>query len=402
MKPIDMTDVATDIHKMSRAKRIRVPLSALFVTGTIAACLSFPAHAQTPEPANPDLLTDTAALEAAIERSANSEKELLDRIRELEETQNRLLEAYRQQSAQESAANPTVNAVVTPDAPDSADSSDATPEQKPEPAPPQPASATTAPPDKQAFSPDWLFAAGFVLLTLILAIVLLRRPHQHAKTSVQVPPLEPIAPVSVPPFVLSIPPVPQVDASPHALDLHNIAVFTPEARMQEHDSAIELAEIMLSFGRVNSAAETLANFIDRHPRAAITPWLKLLEVYRASGQRAEFDALADKLNHTFNIDTVSWDNFEHAKDPGRCLEQQPHIMERLESLWGSRKCQAYLNQLLLDTRDDTRHGFPLMAIDDILLLDGVLEQQLGPYTGPIDPYPLFHSDDDQKEPAQPD
>ncbi|GHU13800.1 hypothetical protein AGMMS50225_24450 [Betaproteobacteria bacterium] len=385
MKPTDWSDIAANIHKMNITKRIRAPLITLCASGAIAACLSFAAHAQTPAPEpqpGTDQISDTAALEAAIERSAHNEKELLDRIRELEGTQASLLEAYKKQSARENAAPPVAPLDTT--------ANTAAP-QKPEPAP-----------GAQTLPSDGLFTVGFVVLTLILAVVLLRRPRQNApKPSIQLPALEPIALASVPPFGLSAPSTPAGDEPATALNLRNVAVFTPEAREPEHDSAIELAEIMLSFGRINSAAKTLANFIDRHPRAAITPWLKLLEVYRASGQRAEFDTTADKLNHTFNIDKVNWDNFDEATDPGRSLEQQPHIMERLETLWGRRECQAYLNQLLLDTRDDTRHGFPLMAIDDILLLDGVLEQQLGPYTGPPDPYPLFPADD-QTEHTQPD
>lgn len=149
---------------------------------------------------------------------------------------------------------------------------------------------------------------------------------------------------------------------------------------EEHDSAIELADIMMSFGRIQGAAETLADFIRANPKRAITPWLKLLEVYRAANMRTEFDALTRQLNKTFNVMIVSWDRFhEELKASQQSVEQMPHIMDNLTKLWPSRECQIYLNTLIRDNRDGTRQGFPLGLIDDLLMLAGVLDLILGPY-----------------------
>jgi hypothetical protein len=180
-----------------------------------------------------------------------------------------------------------------------------------------------------------------------------------------------------------IPALPDWDSVSPALDAQSLKALLPEKNERSRDSTIELAEIMLSFGRINSAAEALANFIDNYPKEAFAPWLKLLEVYRANGQRSEFDKIAQKLNKTFNVWTVDWDNFDDALAPVLGLETMPHIMGRLQKLWGTRECQAYLQYLLRDTRDETRRGFPLAAIEDILFLNDILERYLGPYTGPV-------------------
>lgn len=155
--------------------------------------------------------------------------------------------------------------------------------------------------------------------------------------------------------------------------------LTVEDEAEEHDSAIELAEIMMAFGRVQGAAETLAEFIQSNPKKAVTPWLKLLEVYRAAGLRPEFDTLARQLNKTFNVKAVTWDTFDEARRPTGTIEQMPHVMSRIQNLWGSRDCQAYLENLLRDNRDGMREGFPLSVIDEILVLAGVLEERLGPH-----------------------
>ncbi|MDO6386932.1 FimV family protein [Uliginosibacterium sp. 31-12] len=152
-----------------------------------------------------------------------------------------------------------------------------------------------------------------------------------------------------------------------------------EDDVEEHDSAVELAEIMMSFGRVQGAAQTLADFIRANPKQAVKPWIKLLEVYRAADMRSEFDALTSQLNKTFNVRTVAWDEFEIARQAPESLEHMPHILARLHDTWGRRECQALLHELLRDNRQGTRQGFPLVIIDEILLLLGILETQIGPY-----------------------
>ena len=102
-------------------------------------------------------------------------------------------------------------------------------------------------------------------------------------------------------------------------------------------------------------------------------------MYRAAGLRPEFDTLARQLNKTFNVKAVTWDTFDEARRPTSTIEQMSHVMSRIQNLWGSRDCQAYLENLLRDNRDGMREGFPLSVIDEILVLAGVLEEHLGPY-----------------------
>lgn len=149
--------------------------------------------------------------------------------------------------------------------------------------------------------------------------------------------------------------------------------------IEEHDSAVELAEIMMSFGRVQGAAETLAEFIRANPKQSVRPWIKLMEVYKAAGMRMEFDALAHRLNKTFNVKAVTWEEFDQIKAGTEVLEQMPHIVGQITANWGTRDSQAYVARLLRDNRKGTRQGFPIGIVDDLLCLSGVLEILLGPY-----------------------
>lgn len=147
----------------------------------------------------------------------------------------------------------------------------------------------------------------------------------------------------------------------------------------EHESAVELADVMMTFGRTHSAAQTLSNFIRSEPRQAVKPWTKLLEVYRTAGMRTEYEALSLQLNKTFNVKPIAWDDYETIQTSTETIEDIPHAIIKIKALWGTNDCQIYLHDLLRDNRQGTRQGFSLTLVDEILMLLGVLESYLGPY-----------------------
>jgi len=350
-----------------RRTRIAILLAGTFVaiclpSGALATPSETSSQAVWPAPQGSG--PSVADIEAALQSHKEIEEKLQSRIRDLEEAQKKLLDHVK---TAEALAND--------------------PPQRPA---PQPSSVASL---------NWILS-GVAAFTFALSIILLLRLRRSeiatqsrvweepVSLGVSPPPSELTAPASV----METEPLPTQSSdddilsdwgtvSP-ALDSQPPKVLAVKENIRSHDTTIELAEIMLSFGRINSAAEALSNFIENNPKEAFAPWLKLLEVYRANGQCAEFSKIAQKLNKTFNVWTVDWDNFNEALTPANGLETAPHIMDRLQELWGTRKCQAYLQSLLCDTRNETRRGFPLAAIDDILCLNDILEHALGPYTGP--------------------
>lgn len=316
---------------------------------------------------------------AAIDRSIVNQIELLARIKELEQIQTRLME-------QASRIGVTITPPAAPPLPA---------EAAPSPAPSPAAESTSTPTDITS----WLLMAALALAALAIAAALIVRSRRQAPEPSSASTGGTAAPSGHTPAVLDSPETvsPPVtlssahvagvaplewDPSPSAFDSSALAPLVLEEEVEEHDSAIELADIMMSFGRVHGAAETLAEFIRGNPKQAVTPWLKLLEVYRAAGLRAEFDGLARQLNKTFNVKAVTWDNFDAARSAPDSLEKMPHLIAALQNQWGTRECQAYLHGLLRDNREGTREGFPLNVIDEILCLSAVLEQLLGPFKPP--------------------
>jgi hypothetical protein len=162
-----------------------------------------------------------------------------------------------------------------------------------------------------------------------------------------------------------------------------------DARIEvhEYDSAVDAADVLLNVGNTHGAAEVLSRFIEEHPKEAVTPWLRLLDTYRRLGAKDEYDTLAGRLTQHFNVHVRSWHQ-PSLPYSGPGLEAYPHVVEALMHHWGTRDCRSYLGRLLADNRGGSRGGFSAQALDDILMLAGILNAV---HTVPPDPVPAQQS-----------
>ncbi|WP_374486619.1 FimV family protein [Zoogloea sp.] len=349
-----------------------------------------PVAPETPTPANQPGKLPTIS---AYDESVAAQLELDEKIKRLEEYQavlrKRIAELDQQLAAGQAPA---------PKAP---------PVTKA--APPQPAPATEAQKDAPI---NWLGALFGSILAAAgggLALLLMRRKRPEATPSTaeldsrlpdephfRVEPdgvpshaEEPAPQPAVPPVAVPLTPRPESYAPPPPVPDESAdwadPTFAPahpipfDETVDEQDSALELAEIMMSFGRTQGAAETLADYIRSNPRQAVKPWIKLLDVYHVAGMRAEFEALTRQLNKTFNVKTITWDDFKATRSAPDSVEQMGHVTQQLQELWGTQEAQVYIHQLLRDNRNGTRQGFPLSVVEELLLLLAVLDDTLGTY-----------------------
>ncbi len=136
-------------------------------------------------------------------------------------------------------------------------------------------------------------------------------------------------------------------------------------------AAIELANIMTSMGLAESAAQTLVEHIRGNPRQSLQHWLKLLELHRLNGNRAEFERSANEMREYFNVQADEW--AQNINLPGRgSLDTYPHLRTEIIRLWRKPDCLPFLQTLLIDNREGTRIGFPLPVAEEILLLVAIL------------------------------
>lgn len=154
----------------------------------------------------------------------------------------------------------------------------------------------------------------------------------------------------------------------------------------EANPVMELADIMLSFGRVKGAAQALQEYIDNSPQEALQPWIRLMDVYRMAGMKAEFETVATNLNRNFNVEIQKWDLAsspvgEHVLDlvledvelapvapRAESIEEMPRIVSMVCELWPTGDVVGYLYQLLRDNRGGQRLGFALSVVEEILFL----------------------------------
>lgn len=246
----------------------------------------------------------------------------------------------------------------------------------------------------------WLiaFAAGAILLGL--ARRGRRRPDPAAApavvpaTLVESPEtqiMEYAAPAAAPPA-----------AAMAAEDPDRTVVLTappqPEPGSPESDVAtlLDLVQVLLAHGSLKGAVIALRDFLAQQPSLSVRPWLKLLEVYREAGMRAEFDEAAKASHQHFNLRIPAWDEglsgeplqsfFEEPTEAATAVsvEQVPHVMDRLVAAWGTPEGLDYLRHLLADNRDGARSGFPATVVTDILLLQDILECRLAGTTLPME------------------
>ena len=162
----------------------------------------------------------------------------------------------------------------------------------------------------------------------------------------------------------------------------------------EFNPVMELAEIMLSFGRVKGAAQALQEYIEKSPNEALQPWMKLLEVYRQGDMREEFEGLSEKLKLHFNVAPADWASTVDLVPPPMTpidedtasieqllalmpnIAQFTRIREEITRKWDSQEGFDYLNGLLRDNRKGERQGFPLTTVNELLYLMAILEKRL--------------------------
>lgn len=188
---------------------------------------------------------------------------------------------------------------------------------------------------------------------------------------------------------VSLPPRPPVIAEPtptpaSAVDIPLDAAAADDGRsnavnvdFNDGNSALELAEIMLSFGRIRGAAETLAMHIEETSPDNIQPWTMLLDLYRRADMRSEFEDLATTMRSRFNVRIPSWDESTAPVSGLKSLEDYAHIVWRITNCWGEQECMDYLCELVHDNRAGNRSGFPLEVIEEIALLMRTLEEGYG-------------------------
>ncbi|MDP3088444.1 MAG: hypothetical protein Q8M99_09710 [Methylotenera sp.] len=133
-----------------------------------------------------------------------------------------------------------------------------------------------------------------------------------------------------------------------------------------HESVVDDANVFIEHGRPTLAIQLLQNHLIEAPAESPAIWFKLLNLLAKEGSETDYDEAVVECNKYFNIkaakfgDTSSIDNSS--------IEDYPHIVSRLEGVWGSQYAVAFLNDVIYNKRSQPREGLEQGAFDDLFFL----------------------------------
>lgn len=145
--------------------------------------------------------------------------------------------------------------------------------------------------------------------------------------------------------------------------------------VEEMTDVEEEAEVFMLLGRMDMAIGVLRHHIESHDNAPAHVWMSLLDVLHSQGLRREFEKLAVEIRTRFNIAQPTWEEANARGSGISGLEHFPHLLDRIQHLWGRREALDYLHSLIRNDRKEGRAGFHHEAFRDLLLLIDLLERQ---------------------------
>lgn len=149
--------------------------------------------------------------------------------------------------------------------------------------------------------------------------------------------------------------------------LHFFPSKVEHLKVEEISDVMQEAEFWMSLNDPQRAIEILEPYAKIELPDSPIPWLYLLDLYRGTDQRMKYTALHDKASRVFNARIPLWDEDGDLSD-GRTLEDFPHVVEQICTLWETSEIFAYLESLIFDQREGIREGFDLFVYQEIMLL----------------------------------
>jgi pilus assembly protein FimV len=136
--------------------------------------------------------------------------------------------------------------------------------------------------------------------------------------------------------------------------------------VKEVADVMQQAEFWMMLQDPFRAIEILEPFRDVAQPASPVPWIYLLDLYRMVGDKKKYEFLIMRIESVFNAKIPRWDG-QFGITP-RTLNDFPHVVEKICTLWKTDEIVPYLESLLLDKRDGARQGFDLPVYRNIIQL----------------------------------
>lgn len=149
------------------------------------------------------------------------------------------------------------------------------------------------------------------------------------------------------------------------------AQFSVE-EFNDNNNILDHADIFLSHGRTSLAIQLLQNHLIEHPKKSVTEWLFLLDLLAKENMQAMYEQTALECKEHYNIRIAAFSNDE--SNSKQSIEDFPRLIAGLEQLWGTSPALVYLDDLIYNSRLETRVGFEKSVLDELLLLKHLAQE----------------------------
>lgn len=135
---------------------------------------------------------------------------------------------------------------------------------------------------------------------------------------------------------------------------------------QEADNVLDHAEVFIAHGRTNLAIQLLQNHLEEFPTESPNVWLRLLALLAGEDSEADYEQAVTECNQFFNIKLPKY--ADALLDDESSIEDYPHIVQRLEGVWGSQFAVSFLNDLIYNQQSQPREGFARNTFVELFFL----------------------------------
>ena len=147
--------------------------------------------------------------------------------------------------------------------------------------------------------------------------------------------------------------------------------FSVDEFDSEHN-ILDHADVFLSHGRTSLAIQLLQNHLLDFPKNSVTIWLFLLDLLAKENMQGVYEQTALECKEHFNIRIAAFSNDEAS--PKQHFEDFPRLNAGLQDVWGTPAALVYLDDLIYNSRLETRAGFEKNVLEELLLLKSIAQE----------------------------
>ena len=147
-----------------------------------------------------------------------------------------------------------------------------------------------------------------------------------------------------------------------------IEEFSADQNILDH------ADVFLSHGRTSLAIQLLQNHLLDYPKLSVTIWLFLLDLLAKENMQVAYEQTAMECKEHFNIRIAEFSNDEASEKT--TFEDFARLHAALQEVWGTPAALVFLDDLIYNSRLESRGGFEKSVIEELLLLKNIAKDTI--------------------------